>query len=112
MENKICTKCNRLKSLDEFRKKTYKVCTECIKDNNFRQMNKRRQLQLEKNNIILPLDKLCFRCEEYLPSDNFGLNKNNYFYLNGVCKVCKKKPMTRDYEQKCEDYLKRYILRY
>jgi hypothetical protein len=87
MNEKTCTKCHQIKSLDQFRIKRgyyYPSCKDCE-----RQSGKEYRHRLNNRQSVEPItEKKCCDCKRILPVSNFRSTKYNKDGYQTVCREC------------------------
>ncbi len=92
METKICTKCKETKTLDNFWKSNGKskiYCKSCCMLSN-RQTYAKRKTKIDEILKLNQDSKVCTRCGEIKPINNFLRDVSNKTGKANICKSCRK----------------------
>jgi hypothetical protein len=118
METKICSKCNKTKTIDSFRVKKsgyiFTVCKECEYKDNMDRYYKRKKsdsvyaesMKLKKDNDKLEENgfRKCTACKEVKKLEDFYFRKDSNSYRN-ICKECSCKN-AKTYREENSDKIK------
>jgi len=108
-ENKKCTRCSEVKSLEEFSNRKYNrdgksvYCKECVK----KEREEQKQYKIIYNYVIPKDTKICNKCGETKSLDEFHNLKRSKDGKQGYCKECSK-----IYIENNKEHLKEYSKKY